>query len=402
MSEHRKNIAILVPFLTRESLIEEAIRSHLRKIGFTEDEKGMLCPPSYSKESIRITHALQRKELLKKNREFISNSWKRLKHNFANGSDVVPNKISPELEMIKSGTWQCDLFRLASFTWSVPVSQGFGRRLRYLVWDNFNRKLMGIIALGDPVFNLKARDSWINWTLYQKKQNLVNVMDAYVLGALPPYNMLLGGKLIACLIRTEEIKNDFNKKYHNLKGLISGLNKRPELCLVTTTSALGRSSVYNRLKLENQIYFEDIGFTKGWGHFHIPDNIFEMMRNYLISIGDKYANNYKFGEGANWKLRAIKKVFSHLNIPFKLLKHGITREVFACTLAGNAKLVLCGKQKPHYSNLLTVEEVSGMAINRWILPRSKRNTEYLAWNVEDLFRCYQPLPYPNIQTRNTL
>ena len=71
--------------------------------------------------------------------------------------------------------------------------------MRFLVWDTENGKLIGILALGDPVFNLSARDHHIGWTSTQRKKRLVGVMDAYVLGAVPPYSSLLCGKLIACL-----------------------------------------------------------------------------------------------------------------------------------------------------------------------------------------------------------
>jgi hypothetical protein len=94
-------------------------------------------------------------------------------------------------------------------TWSVPVSNGFGRRLRYLVWDKQNEKLLGIIAIGDPIFNLSVRDNHIDWNVEDGGKRLVNMMDAYVFGALPPYNMLLGGKLVACLLRTRDIYDDF-------------------------------------------------------------------------------------------------------------------------------------------------------------------------------------------------
>ena len=94
-------------------------------------------------------------------------------------------------------------------TWSVPVSNGFGRRLRYLVWDKNNGKLIGLIAIGDPVFNLSVRDNLIGWNAQDRRERLVNIMDAYVLGALPPYNVLLGGKMVACLIRTQKIYKDF-------------------------------------------------------------------------------------------------------------------------------------------------------------------------------------------------
>lgn len=38
--------------------------------------------------------------------------------------------IAPLLELIEVGTWQSDLFRLASLT-SVPVSADYGRRMRF-------------------------------------------------------------------------------------------------------------------------------------------------------------------------------------------------------------------------------------------------------------------------------
>lgn len=101
-----------------------------------------------------------------------------------------------------------------------------------------------------------------------QKDALVNLMDAYVLGAVPPYNMLLGGKLVASLIRSSEVVSEFESRYLKTVGLISNKPKRAKLVAVTTTSALGRSSIYNRLKLDNRMIFRPIGTTLGWGHFH--------------------------------------------------------------------------------------------------------------------------------------
>ena len=74
-------------------------------------------------------------------------------------------------------------------------------------------------------------------------------MDAYVLGALPPYNALLGGKLVACLLRSRDIYDDFAKAYGKTTGIISQKEKEARLLVVTTSSSMGRSSVYHRLKL---------------------------------------------------------------------------------------------------------------------------------------------------------
>jgi len=90
---------------------------------------------------------VQREDRLKENSNFIATKAEGLLPYFASGQDVDPDSISPVIERVSSGTKNGDLFRLASLTWSVPVSNGFGRRLRYVVWDENNGKLMGLIAI---------------------------------------------------------------------------------------------------------------------------------------------------------------------------------------------------------------------------------------------------------------
>ncbi len=107
---------------------------------------------------------------------------------------------------MKADTIESELFRYACLLWSVPVSQGFGRRVRFLVRDKQNGKLVGIFALGDPVFNLRCRDGFIGWSSGDREKRLYNVMDIFILGAVPPYNSLLCGKLIALLAASNEVR----------------------------------------------------------------------------------------------------------------------------------------------------------------------------------------------------
>jgi len=76
------------------------------------------------------------------------------------------------------------------------VFRSLGRRMRFLVRDRSNGILIGLLALASPVLNLSARDNWIGWTVRDREARLVNVMDAFVIGAVPPYSELLGGKLV--------------------------------------------------------------------------------------------------------------------------------------------------------------------------------------------------------------
>ena len=326
----------------REAALKKRLRTHLKSLGFVKNDEGILVPPGSSKDVIRAIHGVQRDDRLAANHRFIFDRFIHLIKYFASGHEIDPARITPALQLVSSDTWETELFRLASLTWSVPVSNGFGRRLRYLVWDKHNGKLIGIIAIGDPVFNLSVRDNLINWDAKARAARLVNVMDAYVLGALPPYNSLLGGKLVACLIRTRD----------KTTGIISKRKKKARLLAVTTSSSMGRSSVYNRLKLDGQEYFKPIGYTGGWGHFHIPDDLFAELREYLREVGHFYADHHRFGQGPNWRMRTTRVALEILGFEDDMLRHGIQREVFFCQLAGNAINILRnGSGRPNLSTV---------------------------------------------------
>jgi hypothetical protein len=230
----RKNGKAVISISAREATLKRRLRRHLTSLGFHKTEDGMLALPGAGKDVVRTIHSVQRDDRLAANRSFISERFPELIEHFASGEEIDTIRMSPVLQRISSGTWEGDLFRLASLTWSVPVSNGFGRRLRYLVWDQHNGKLIGIIAIGDPVFNLSVRDNLIEWNAQARSERLVNIMDAYVIGALPPYNALLGGKMVACLIRSRDIYDDFAKAYGKTTGIISQQEKKARLLAVST------------------------------------------------------------------------------------------------------------------------------------------------------------------------
>lgn len=379
-----KNVSV-INIASREANIKRKLRRHLHGLGFEKSDEGALQIQGSGKEIVRTLHRAQREERLRANREFISAKAEKLLGHFASGKEIDPTRISPVLERVSAGTPQGDLFRLASLTWSVPVSNGFGRRLRYLVWDEYNGKLMGLIAIGDPVFNLAVRDRLIGWDTHDRSARLVNVMDAYVLGAIPPYNELLGGKLVACLLRSQDLYDDFARAYGGSTGIISKEEKKARLLAVTTSSSMGRSSVYNRLKLDGQQYLKSIGYTGGWGHFHIPDRLFAELRDYLRDIDHTYADQHRFGQGPNWRLRTTRAALSALGFKEDMLRHGIQREVFICELARNAaKILHTGKGKPDVRELLSAKEISELALERWMVPRAKRRPEFKDWDSSNL------------------
>ncbi|KUG05277.1 hypothetical protein ASZ90_017350 [hydrocarbon metagenome] len=340
-----------------------------------------------TKENIRMMHSPQRKETVgKESIKLIPNLNKLLKF-FAAGNEITPTKIEARLVPVNNSQTAL-LFRLATLLWSVPVSKGFGRRMRFLIIDSNNDKLIGIFALGDPVFNLTARDSLIGWNTDDRKARLVNVMDAYVVGAVPPYNMLLGGKLVASLIGSQEVVDYYLKKYEGKRGIISNQVKDHALALITVTSALGRSSIYNRLKIPGIVNLIKIGQTKGYGHFQISNELFDAMRELLIIKGHSYALGYEYGSGPNWKWRVIRQALKYSGVSIDVLKHGIAREIYAMPIASNWKEYLQGSDDFCLVSRPSVKDISEACLNRWVVPRAERLPNYAEWthqNTIDLF-----------------
>jgi hypothetical protein len=339
-----------------------------------------------SKDDVRAMHASQRRDVVYNEIAALKHKAGRLLEHFADGSEVDPERVDPELVLVKSDDPTSDLFRMAALRWSVPVSKGYGRRLRFLVRDRSNGKLIGIFGLTDPVFNLRSRDDRIGWTVEQRRSNLVHAMDAFVVGAVPPYSSLLGGKLVTSLIGSAEVNEIFASKYAETQGIISERRKSARLTLVTVTSALGRSSMYNRLKLYSAgtqhshgrtlVELERVGWTEGYGHFHLSDSIFRRLRLLVASRGHAYARAYKYGEGPNWRMRLSRVGLSMLGLDPDLLRHGISREVYVMLLATNTVDFLCDRSDEALLDRPSVAEIADAAKLRWILPRAARCPDF--------------------------
>ena len=377
------------PPLDRD-LLRREIHGHLQTIGLNGDNPhGVL-----SKDAIRHIHRFHREAAQNRIHRALGNKARGFLAEIANGDEVDTENIQPELFEVRSGTRTGDLFRFATLLWSIPVSQGYGRRLRYLVKDRTNDKLIGIFALGDPVFNLRVRDEWIGWNQTDRRERLVNLMDAYVVGAVPPYADLLGGKLVASLIASEEVADKFEERYGSKAGLISGKQKQAKLALVTVTSALGRSSMYNRLKLMPSrqrpstpvVELRRLGETVGYGHFQITDDLFSQLRQVLQEDGHKYADGHQFGDGPNWRIRVAREGLETVGLdPGRILKHGIRREVYVMPIARNAQAFLAGTDADLQFDHRCVRDLAALACDRWMIPRANRRPEYRRFRREQLW-----------------
>ena len=364
---------------TIEEKVKLLILRDLWNVNWTIENKGkkiIVSPPdNYTKENVRDAMAMKRLEVLGRDKKWIKAKMKLAKENLASGTDVLNSEIKPVIEVCKTQKQQ-DIFRIFRYYWSSPYSEYVGRRIRLLIRDYGlpNKPVIGIAALGSPIIHIPERDEWIGWDKDTRTKNLIYTMDAYVIGAMPPYNELLGGKLISYLLASKEIRDIYREKY---KGRLTLIDKKTsdKLIGIFTTSLYGKSSQYNRIKYDKKLLYIPIGQTKGFGTLHLSGETINAMISLIKSKG--LSVNYKFGDGPSWVMRVIRSACEILGFDSDfLLKHSFKRNIYFVPLAKNYKDVLNGKsKKPVYTNYKTSELVEFWK-KRWFEKR-KLNPEVL-------------------------
>ena len=369
--------------MNRRGLRRRVILS-LQKQGFLCDGDKISLPRDIDKEGIRQLHKEAVQTRIERAKAGLIRREARLLSYIAAGKELEPKKISPLLVQVKPDTENELLFRYASLHWSIPVSSGYGRRLRYVVFDQNNGKLIGLFGLGDPVFSLAARDEWIGWNKDHRRKRLKHVMDAFALGAVPPYSHLLGGKLVAMLLASDEVRKAFQKKYRGQVSLINRKNFDGRLVLITTTSALGRSSIYNRVNCNGRTLFNRIGYTSGSGEFHFSNGLYSELSRFAALHCEPTAKQERWGSGFRSRREIVRKVLPLLGFPHDLIYHQVKREVFAIPLATNTRKFLRGEHERVQWYHMPAQEIFEYFKDRWLIGRAERNAS---------FRKFRPSSY---------
>lgn len=181
-----------------------------------------------------------------------------------------------------------------------------------------------------------------------------NMMEIIVCGAIPPYNELLGGKLISILACSPTVIRDYTEKYKDQVSEIASRMKGEKivrdsrLAFLGTTSlyAIG-SSQYNRIKVpmgnDFTLQYKRMGITEGYGTvFFSKSTTAALMRVLELQDGGRRINNI-FGEGTSPRFRLISRGLSSLGIKADaFLRHYSPRIVYSIELAKNTNDFLCG------------------------------------------------------------
>lgn len=222
------------------------------------------------------------------------------------------------------------------------------------------------------------------------------IADLTVCGAIPPYNELIGGKLVAMLSVSPTVVRAYKERYQdhagNIASSIAGrpIQRRSNLVFVGTTSLYGSgSSQYNRLRMDPEVLgsaepirYQKLGRTRSFGSSHLASDTTRALASLVEQDRNGARVNSIFGEGVNPAMRKIRQGLGVLGWPSdRLLQHGRQRILYGVPLISNLTPYLLGMEdEPDYLFPLDMPDdtkrISEWWFKRW-LSRRCTNPEVL-------------------------
>jgi len=340
-------------------------------------------PGGYSKATYRRIQQKTRFEQLSLHRRFLIETMEEVQKYCRNAYEINPEMISLELREVRSGSLEEVLFRWWNLVWwSIPYQRPYGRQMRFLLWDRTHEAPFGLIGLQSPVLKMSVRDKYLGIPKDDLDIWVNRSMHAQRVGALPPYNELIGGKMVALALTCNEIREAYKRKYRDYVSIIKQRKLEPELLFITTTSAFGRSSLYNRLKYKGEVVAQCLGYTQGSGTFHIPERLYDELLEFLKDQGIDVSRGY--GHGPSRKLKLISLALKYLGLP-NFEYHGIKREFYLFPLVKNLKEVIHQGEEPIWIDR-PFDKLVDYWKERWAIPRAERMPEWRDFNSNKFFK----------------
>jgi hypothetical protein len=254
------------------------------------------------------------------------------------------NNIQPVIQIVEDSDEASKWSDVRRMIHTMEFQANPGRNVKIYVKDGDSGKLLGLISLGSDITSLGVRDQYIGWSKEDKFVNgkLNNTTIATSIVSTQPFGYnFLGGKLIAALTTSPEIREYWKRKYDNI------------LIGVGTTSLYGIHSMYNGIP-----HFKTLGESKGKISIKPDDKYYDVWHQWLKDThADWYEENItneRIRNGQNMgldttgpvsgiKQKILTKIFRELGIKADAYHHGFQRGVYYANLYENGNEYLCSK-----------------------------------------------------------
>jgi len=275
--------------------------------------------------------------------------------------------LKPVLRSVTLEHEESDWLNLRLFVSSFEFDANPGRLLKYLIIDENTDTYLGLVAIGSDVTSIGTRDKEIGWTKQNKfEQGKLNctAIGTTIVPTQPFGYNFLGGKLIAALLSTQKIRNDWQEKYGD------------KLVALTTTSLYGQGSMYNGIP-----YWKSLGESSGKIYLKPDSELYEKWHGWikenLPAEYDKYItipSQKNNGPVTGIKQKILAIIMRELKIKAADYVHGFQRGVYLCPFYDNYaeflrneitedKLILKERFKKDYDGVLAWWR--SKAINRY-------------------------------------
>lgn len=187
----------------------------------------------------------------------------------------------------------------------------------------------------------------------KKRRAGASMMNIMVCGAIPPYNHLIGGKLVGMALTGPKVINEYRRKYNDtVSKIASSMKGEPvikanEVVFFDTTGLFEVGSAqYDRIRVpadHGKIEYEELGYTQGYGSIQFGPKTRKRLSQVTQFEEGRQVVRGRFGEGVAPRMRKIRRGLENCGMDGDLLKHESRRIVYGVDLAENAKAYLRGE-----------------------------------------------------------
>lgn len=150
---------------------------------------------------------------------------------------MSPQDMDISLFEVKNDEFHQTLNMITSHTIEDSIP---GRSMRLGVWENNTNSFLGFIRLGSPVINMKPRNEWLGQPLDSSNKRMIDRFNnsaimGFIIVPVQPFGFnCLGGKLLAAICCSHEVKRMFDEKYGT------------DICHFETTSLYGSTKAVSQ------------------------------------------------------------------------------------------------------------------------------------------------------------
>jgi len=212
-----------------------------------------------------------------------------------------------------------------------------GRNIKFYVKDEVTDKILGVICLGSDVISIKVRDKFIGWTKKNKLEDgLLNhtAICSTICSTQPLGYNFLGGKLIATMVNSKVVRDEWEKIYGQ------------KLVGFSTTSLYGIHSMYNGIP-----HWKGLGESTGRIGLKPDDEFYDKWHDWIKeNRKEEYDKKIltkggKSGPVTGVKQRILSIIFNEIGLSQSKYQHGFKRGVFFSELYDNTRPFLRGEIK---------------------------------------------------------